>query len=78
MLDSNLCSVIYLGQVRHLSSLRLKIPKSGEGLLPWIQNILGTDFLLSHIELLLRHYPAKTQNLSRVIFFTIPRIIRSF
>ena len=78
MFDSNLCSVIYLGQVRHLLSLRLKIPKSGEGLLPWIQNILGTDFLLSHIELLLRHYPAKTQNLSRVIFFTIPRIIRSF
>lgn len=68
MLDSNLCSMMYLGQVTHLLSLRLRIPKSGKGSLPWIQHILGTDFPLSHIEPLLRHYPAKAQNLPRAIF----------
>ena len=30
MLHLNLCSVIYLGQVKHLSSLHLKIPKPGK------------------------------------------------
>ena len=29
MLDLNLCSVIDLGQVRHLLSLHLEIPKPG-------------------------------------------------
>ena len=30
MLDLNLCSVIYLGQVIHLLSLHLKVPKPGK------------------------------------------------